>query len=269
MRAAFGWDLERFVLFGGYPGAAPLVDDVERWRSYILDSLIETTLSRDVLLLNRVDKPALFRQLFRLGCDYSAQVVAYNKLVGQLQDAGNTTTLAHYLRLLRDAGLLAGLEKFSGSQVRQRGSSPKLLALDTGLVTAMSGLDPVAIRSDGATWGRLVETAVGAHLVNTAGRGPGRDVVARAEPRGRLHRVGRTAGRRRRGTERTEEGRPSWSRRVHVRSQGSTAAPRRGTGPAARAGVRGRRVRSPGELIAATLEPRAVAGWMGFLAADG
>jgi hypothetical protein len=171
MRAAFGWDLERFVLFGGYPGAAPLVGDVGRWRSYILDSLIETTLSRDILLLNRVDKPALLRQLFRLGCDYSAQVVAYSKLVGQLQDAGNTTTLAHYLRLLRDAGLLAGLEKFSGSRIRQRGSSPKLLALDTGLVTAMSGLDPAAIRSDGGTWGRLVETAVGAHLVNTAGTG--------------------------------------------------------------------------------------------------
>jgi predicted AAA+ superfamily ATPase len=171
MRAAFGWDLERFLLFGGYPGAAPLVGDVERWRAYILDSLIETTLSRDILLLNRVDKPALLRQLFRLGCDYSAQVVSYNKLVGQLQDAGNTTTLAHYLRLLRDAGLLAGLEKFSGSRIRQRGSSPKLLALDTGLLSAMSGLDPTTFRSDGRMWGRLVETAVGAHLVNTAGPG--------------------------------------------------------------------------------------------------
>ncbi len=168
MRDAFGWDLERFVLFGGYPGAAGLVDDVDRWRSYLLDSLVETTLSRDILLLTRVDKPALLRQLFRLGCDYSAQVVSFTKLLGQLRDAGNTTTLAHYLHLLGDAGLLTGLEKFSGSKIRKRGSSPKLLALDTGLVTAMSGADPAVIRGRGESWGRLVETAVGAHLVNTA-----------------------------------------------------------------------------------------------------
>lgn len=170
MRAAFGWDLETFLFFGGYPGAASLVDDVDRWRAYMLDSLIETTLSRDILLLTRVDKPALLRQLFRLGADYSAQIVSYQKLVGQLQDAGNTTTLAHYLELLRSAGLLAGLQKYSGSKVRQRGSSPKLLVLDSGLMSAMAGVDPATARADRDFWGRLVETAVGAHLVNTAER---------------------------------------------------------------------------------------------------
>lgn len=170
MRAAFGWELERFLLFGGYPGAASLVDDVERWRAYMLDSLIETTLSRDILLLTRVDKPALLRQLFRLGSDYSGQIVSFQKLVGQLQDAGNTTTLAHYLELLRAAGLLAGLQKYSGSKVRQRGSSPKLLVLNTGLMSAMAGADPATARTDRDFWGRLVETAVGAHLANTAER---------------------------------------------------------------------------------------------------
>ncbi len=170
MREAFGWDLERFLVFGGYPGSAPLVDDFGRWRDYILDSLIETTLSRDILLLNRVDKPALLRQLFRLGCDYSGQIVSYQKLVGQLQDAGNTTTLAHYLDLLGDAGMVAGLQKFSGSRIRQRGSSPKLLALNTALVTAMSGRSPAEVTADRDVRGRLVETAVGAHLVATAGR---------------------------------------------------------------------------------------------------
>lgn len=170
MREAFGWDLERFLFFGGYPGAATLTDDLERWRAYLLDSLVETTLSRDILLLNRVDKPALLRRLFRLGCDYSGQVLSYQKLVGQLQDAGNTTTLAHYLDLLGDAGMLAGLSKFTGSKVRQRGSSPKLLVLDTGLMTAMAAITPAAARADREFRGRLVESAVGAHLVNTAGR---------------------------------------------------------------------------------------------------
>jgi predicted AAA+ superfamily ATPase len=170
MRDAFGWDLERYLVFGGYPGGAALADDFERWRDYMLDALIETTLSRDILLLTRVDKPALLRQLFRLGTDYSGQVLSYQKLVGQLQDAGNTTTLAHYLELLRGTGLLAGLQKYAGSRVRQRGSSPKLVALDPGLMTAMTGLSPADARADGDHWGRLVETAVGAHLVNTAGR---------------------------------------------------------------------------------------------------
>jgi len=169
MQAAFGWDLDTFIRFGGYPGAAPLTSDVERWRAYILDSLVEPTLSRDLLLLTRIDKPALLRQLFRLGIDYSGQVLSYTKLVGQLQDAGNTVTVAHYLRLLGDVGLLTGLEKFAGSRVRQRGSSPKLLALDSGLLTAMAtGAPDEAIEPD--EWGRRVETAVGAHLVETAPR---------------------------------------------------------------------------------------------------
>ena len=167
MRAAFGWELETYLRFGGYPGAASLVVDPDRWRAYIVDSLVETALARDLLLMTRVDKPALLRQLFRLGCDYSGQVLSYQKLTGQLQDAGNTVTLAHYLRLLRGVGLMVGLEKYAASRIRQRGSSPKLLALDPGLVTAMAGygLDPL---SSPDTRGRAVETAVGAHLVNTA-----------------------------------------------------------------------------------------------------
>lgn len=168
MRDAFGFTLEQFVYFGGYPGAAPLVGDEDRWRRYIFDSLIETTIARDILLMTRVDKPALLRQLFRLGCDYSAQVLSYQKMLGQLQDAGNTTTLAHYLELLEGAGMVAGLKKYSGARARQRGSSPKLLALNTALVSAMSGVGFDQARADPGLWGRLVESTVGAHLVNTA-----------------------------------------------------------------------------------------------------
>jgi len=168
MHAAFGWDLEQFVYFGGYPGAATLVDDEGRWSRYITDALIETTVSRDILLMARVDKPALLRRLFRLGCDYSGQVLSYQKMLGQLQDAGNTTTLAHYLDLLVGAGMLTGLPKFSGQAVRQRGSSPKLQVLNTALMTAQSPLSFEDARQDRAFWGRLVESAVGAHLVNTA-----------------------------------------------------------------------------------------------------
>jgi predicted AAA+ superfamily ATPase len=168
MREAFGWDLEKFLLFGAYPGAAPLAEDPERWRRYISDSLIETTLSRDILLLTRVDKPALLRRLFQLACAYSGQILAYQKMLGQLVDAGNTVTLAHYLQLLEGAGMVAGLQKFSGNQIRQRASSPKLQVLNTALMTAQSGRSPAAWRLDGDAWGRLIESAVGAHLFNTS-----------------------------------------------------------------------------------------------------
>ena len=171
MRAAFGFTLEQYLYFGGYPGAAPLAGDPPRWARYIKDSLIETTVARDVLLLSRVDKPALLRQLFELGCRYSGQVLSYTKMLGQLQDAGNTTTLAHYLELLAGAGMLTGLAKYAGSAARQRGSIPKLQVLNTALMTALGGLSPEEARGDADFRGRLVESAVGAHLANAAAAG--------------------------------------------------------------------------------------------------
>jgi uncharacterized protein len=171
MRDAFGWNVERYLFFGGYPGAAPLARDPRRWARYVLDSLIETTISRDVLLMSRVDKPALLRRLFQLGTSYSGQILSYTKMLGQLADAGNTTTLAHYLDLLAGAGMLVGLPKFAGEVVRQRGASPKLQVLNTALMTAPSGLTPKQVRADRELWGRLVESAVGAHLANAAAAG--------------------------------------------------------------------------------------------------
>jgi len=171
MRDAFGFTLDEYIYFGGYPGAAALIAEPERWRRYILDSLIETTISRDVLLLSRVDKPALLRRLFDLSCTYSGQILSYNKMIGQLQDAGNTTTLAHYLDLLAGAGMVTGLQKYSGSEVRRRGSSPKLQVLNSALMSATSGLSPSEARDDSTFYGRLVESAVGAHLANAAAAG--------------------------------------------------------------------------------------------------
>ena len=171
MRDAFGFGLDDYLSFGGYPGAASLIVEPQRWMRYIRDSLIETTLARDVLLLTRVDKPALLRRLFELACHYSGQIVSYTKLVGQLQDAGNTTTLAHYLDLLAGAGMVTGLQKFSGSAARRRGSSPKLQVLNTALMTAQTGRSPEETRADPEARGRLVESAVGAHLANAAASG--------------------------------------------------------------------------------------------------
>jgi uncharacterized protein len=168
MREAFGWTVEQYVYFGGYPGSAPLIGEPARWRSYLVDSLIETTISRDILLMTRVDKPALLRRLFQLGCAYSGQILSYQKMLGQLQDAGNTVTLAHYLELLEGAGMVMGLMKYSHGQVRQKGSSPKLQVLNTALMAAQGGKTFEEVRGSGDEWGRYVESSVGAHLVNTS-----------------------------------------------------------------------------------------------------
>lgn len=171
MREAFGWKVDQYLTFGGYPGAASLIGDPVRWSRYIADSLIETSIARDVLLLTRVDKPALLRRLFELACRYSGQILSYTKMLGQMQDAGNTTTLAHYLDLLAGAGMVCGLQKYAGDAARSRGSSPKLQVFNTALMTVTSGMTPEEAQSDREFRGRLVESAIGAHLANAAAVG--------------------------------------------------------------------------------------------------
>jgi predicted AAA+ superfamily ATPase len=166
MKDCFGWSLEQYVYFGGYPASAPLIHDEGRWGQYIRDSLIETALSKDILLLSRVEKPVLLRQLFALACEYGGQILSYQKILGQLQDVGNTVTIAHYQKLLEAAFLIQGLQKWSGSALRSRSSSPKWLPLNTGLVSALSNRTFKERRNDPAGWGRLMETCVGAHLAN-------------------------------------------------------------------------------------------------------
>ena len=168
MSAAFGFDVNSYIYFGGYPGAAPLISSQERWREYVTGALIEPNIERDILALERVDKPALLKKLFEYGTDYSGQIVSYTKMQGQLQDAGNTTTLARYLDLLANAGLIAGLTKYAGSIHHRRSSSPKLNVLNTALMSAQSGYAFEQAQSDRSFWGRMVESAIGAHLLNTA-----------------------------------------------------------------------------------------------------
>lgn len=168
MHQAFKWSLDEYIYFGGYPGAASLMEDEERWRRYINDSLIETTLSRDILLLNQINKPALLRRLFELASHYSGQILSYHKMLGQLHDAGNTTTLAHYLDLLAGAGMVAGIPKYSGNIIRQRGSSPRLQVLNTAMISSQAQLTFAEAKENRTYWGRLVESCVGAYLLNSA-----------------------------------------------------------------------------------------------------
>ncbi len=169
MAAAFGFGLDEYLFYGGYPGVTEEIGDVEAWRTAVQRTIVSPAIERDIIGLTRIEKPALMRRLMELAADYSGQILSYNKMLGQLQEAGNATTLAEYLDQLSNAGLVAGLSKFSGARYAARGSSPKLNVLNTALMTAPLRRSFEEVRADRTLWGRIVESAVGAHLHNTAG----------------------------------------------------------------------------------------------------
>lgn len=171
MNDAFGFTLDEYVYFGGYPGAAEFKYDELRWREYVLESLVRTSIEKDILMMARVHKHALLKQLFELGCAYSGQIVSLTKIMGQLNDAGNTTTLADYLELLRQAGLLTGLQKHAATGLRKRSSPPKFQVMNNALMSVLGTYSLKEALADRSHWGRLVESSVGAHLVNTASAG--------------------------------------------------------------------------------------------------
>ena len=178
MSSAFGMELSEYLYFGGYPGAAQFIGEPDRWREFVLRALVEPNIERDIVAMTRIEKPSLLKKLFEVGAAYSGQILSYNKMLGQLQDAGNTTTLARYLDLLSNAGLLTGLTKHSNREHLRRGSSPKLNVLNTALMTSGSGYSFDEARADRTYWGRIVESAVGAHLCNSATSDIGRLLLA-------------------------------------------------------------------------------------------
>jgi predicted AAA+ superfamily ATPase len=168
MRDAFGFTLEQYLYFGGYPGAAILINDEERWGQYIGSTIIDATINKDILQDAPISKPALLRQTFELGASYSGEIVSLTKMVGALQDAGNTTTLSGYLNLLSDSGLLVGLQKFAMDKMRRRASAPKFQVYNNALKNVYGDLSFRQAVLDRQTWGRIFESGIGAHIVSHA-----------------------------------------------------------------------------------------------------
>lgn len=168
MKEAFGWTLDQYIYYGGYPGTAPLVSNEVRWKRYVKDSLIEAALSNDVLATTNIYKPALLKRLFELGCSYSGELLSLTKMMGQLQDKGNVTTLANYIQVLDECHLLAGLQKYSGDNARRYASVPKYQVYNNALMNVYATSSFEEQRLDLGKWGRLVESAVGSHLLNHA-----------------------------------------------------------------------------------------------------
>ncbi len=166
MHDAFGFSLSDYIYFGSYPAAADFIADATRWEQYIGGAIIDATINKDILMNSPIGKPALLRQTFELGCSYSGELLSLTKMVGSLQDAGNTTTLTGYLNLLSDSGLLCALQKFSFDASRRRASVPKFQVFNNALYSFNRPLEKEAAMADSRLWGRYVESAVGAHLVS-------------------------------------------------------------------------------------------------------
>lgn len=168
MKDCFGWSLPQYVYFGGYPGAAQYIQNETRWRNYVKDALIESSISKDVLMDTRIMKPQLLRQLFEIGSSYSGELLSLTKVAAQLQDAGNVTTLAGYLHLLDECGLLCGLQKYAEDEARKYNSVPKFQVHNSALRNVYADEDFSEVIEDAKLWGCYVESAVGAHLVSQA-----------------------------------------------------------------------------------------------------
>ncbi len=167
MQQAFDFSLEEYIYFGGYPGSATLIHEESRWRSYVRESLIQPNIEKDIVQMVRIKNPALLKQLFELGCHYSGQELSLTKMIAELNEAKHTVTLADYLQLLTQAKLLAGLHKYAAKEVRKRNSVPKLIVFNTALMSAIQDYTFAEAQADRSYWGRLVESAVGAHLLNS------------------------------------------------------------------------------------------------------
>lgn len=166
LKHAFKYDLDRYLTYGGYPGAVGYENEFDRWYAYLKDSIIEAVVGKDILLNRKVGNPALFRQAFEILCRYPAQEISYTKLLGQLQDKGNTDLVKYYIELYSGAFLIHPLEKYSAKNYLSRGSSPKILVSCPALYTMHEGPQ---VLTDLEKRGRIFEAAVGTQLLQLPG----------------------------------------------------------------------------------------------------
>lgn len=165
MRECFDFSLDQYLFYGGYPGAAELTKDPDRWEQYIQSAIIDATINKDILMDTPVSKPALLRQTFELGASYSGELLSLTKMLGSLQDAGNTVTLAGYINLLDESGLLCGLQKYSIDTARRRASIPKFQVYNNALKMVYNPHTFEEAIMDRKGWGRILESGIGAWLV--------------------------------------------------------------------------------------------------------
>lgn len=168
MKECFGLSLDEYLYYGGYPGAADLIHDPDRWEQYIQSAIIDATINKDILMNTAISKPALLKQTFELGAAYSGELLSLTKMLGSLQDAGNTVTLAGYVNLLDESGLLCGLQKYSIDSARRRSSVPKFQVYNNALKMVFNARTFDQAIMDRKEWGRIYESGIGSYLISQA-----------------------------------------------------------------------------------------------------
>ncbi len=152
--------LNEYLTFGGYPGSYRFLNNLQRWSSYMTQSIVETVITKDILTQAHVKSPALFRQAFYMFSSVPAQVISYHKLLGQLQDKGNIDLIKYYLYLFENAFLIKTIHKFSNNEIKKKGSSPKIILMAPAL-SSFHRLDNL----DETAYGRIFESMVGAEFI--------------------------------------------------------------------------------------------------------
>ena len=167
MHGAFGFSMDEYVYFGGFPGLAPDIQDEDRWRNLMEDSIISPILTRDILEIEEIRNPALLRQVFELACIESAKELSLTKMQGTM-NSGTVPTIKNYLDILNKSMIVQPLQNYSPSRVKEKQSVPKMQVFNNAFRNRFGTFSFDEARVDPAEWGRLVESAVGAHLANRA-----------------------------------------------------------------------------------------------------
>lgn len=167
MHEAFGFSMDEYVYFGGFPGLAPDIQDEDRWRNLMEDSIISPILTRDILEVEEIRNPALLRQVFELACIESAKELPLTKMQGTM-NSGTVPTIKNYLDILNKSMTVQPLQNYSSSRVKEKQSVPKMQVFNNAFRNRFGTFSFDEARVDPAEWGRLVESAVGAHLANRA-----------------------------------------------------------------------------------------------------
>lgn len=165
MRDAFGFTMQQYIYFGGFPGLAPDIHDEDRWRNLMEDAIITPILTRDILEIEEIRNPALLRQVFELACMESARELSLTKMQGTM-NSGTVPTIKNYLNILDQTMTVKPLQKYAPSVIKEKNSVPKMQVFNSAFRNRYGLFSYEEAVANPTEWGRQVESAVGAHLAN-------------------------------------------------------------------------------------------------------
>ena len=165
MKDAFGFTMQQYIYFGGFPGLAPDIHDEDRWRDLMEDSIITPILTRDILEIEEIRNPALLRQVFELACMESARELSLTKMQGAM-NSGTVPTIKSYLNILDQTMTVKPLQKYAPSPIKEKNSVPKMQVYNSAFRNRYGQYTFEEAVTNPTEWGRQVESAVGAYLAN-------------------------------------------------------------------------------------------------------